>query len=232
MNRKDWEPSEYSWLCSGHFVGGQKSNDPTSPAYNPTIFEHVKSPKKRKAEADLQRFSRAKVNKRRKVEILHRDAMIAEEKERERLEAEERARIQKEAEQYNEQIELEQRHEASEALIQLSRVQQEIQFSQASTQTEAPLEDINELEKSRKDLLMQVDSLKRENSELTKQIAVVKQALITPEALMEDDSKVKYFTGLPSYKILKAVFDFVSPCFKTYSRTAMPLFNQFLMVLI
>ena len=181
MNRKDWEPSEYSsWLCSGHFVGGQKSNDPTSPAYNPTIFEHVKSPKKRKAEADLQRFSRAKVNKRRKVEILHRDAMIAEEKERERLEAEERARIQKEAEQYNEQIELEQRHEASEALIQLSRVQQEIQFSQASTQTEAPLEDINELEKSRKDLLMQVDSLKRENSELTKQIAVVKQALITP----------------------------------------------------
>ena len=77
--------------------------------------------------------------------------MIAEEKERERLEAEERARIQKEAEQYDEQIELEQRHEASEALIQLSRVQQEIQFSQASTQTEAPLEDINELEKSRKD---------------------------------------------------------------------------------
>ena len=96
--------------------------------------------------------------------------MIAEEKEREILEAE----------QYNEQIELEQRHEASKALIQLSRVQQEIQFSQASTQTQAPLEDINELEKSRKDLLMQVDSLKRENSALTKQIAVVKQALITP----------------------------------------------------
>ena len=79
---------------------------------------------------------------------------------------------------------------------------------------------------------MQIDSLKRENSELTKQIAVVKQALITPEALMKDDSKVKYFTGLPSYKILKAVFDFVSPCFKTYSRTALPLFNQFLMVLV
>ena len=116
MNRKDWEPSEYSWLCSGHFVGGQKSNDPTSSAYNPTFFEHVKSPK-RKPEADLQGLSRAKVNKRRKVEILHRDAMIAEEKERERREAEERARIQKEAEQYNEQIELEQRHEASEALI-------------------------------------------------------------------------------------------------------------------
>ena len=32
--------------------------------------------------------------------------------------------------------------------------------------------------------------------------------MITPEPLT-DDTKVKYYTGLPSYKILKAAFDFV-----------------------
>ena len=53
VNRKNWEPNE---ICSSHFVGGKKSNDLTSPAYSPSIFSHVKSPKKRKAEEDLRRF--------------------------------------------------------------------------------------------------------------------------------------------------------------------------------
>ena len=61
VNRKNWQPSEYSWICSSHFVGGKKSNDPTSPAYSPSIFKHIKSPRKRKAEEDLRRFSRLKV---------------------------------------------------------------------------------------------------------------------------------------------------------------------------
>ena len=38
--------------------------------------------------------------------------------------------------------------------------------------------------------------------------------------------------GLPSFLILKAIFDFVSSCVNSYSRTALPLFNQFLMVLV
>ena len=44
VNRKDWQPTEYTWICSTHFVGGKKSDDPASPAYVPTLFEHVKSP--------------------------------------------------------------------------------------------------------------------------------------------------------------------------------------------
>lgn len=65
VKRKNWQPSDYSWLCSVHFVGGKKSDDPLSPAYTPTIFNFISSPVKRKASADLIRYERCKV--RRKV---------------------------------------------------------------------------------------------------------------------------------------------------------------------
>ncbi|TRY79879.1 hypothetical protein TCAL_16052 [Tigriopus californicus] len=51
-----WSPSSVSRICSSHFVGGVKSNDPESPAYYPTIFpsKHVKP----KAMSDLKSFER------------------------------------------------------------------------------------------------------------------------------------------------------------------------------
>lgn len=54
VSRKNWKPTEYSWIWSNHFVGDQKSNNSTSPAYNPTLFTHIKPPKKRKAEKVLR----------------------------------------------------------------------------------------------------------------------------------------------------------------------------------
>ncbi len=33
-----WNPGSSSVVCSAHFVGGKKSNDPGNPAYCPTIF--------------------------------------------------------------------------------------------------------------------------------------------------------------------------------------------------
>ncbi len=38
VKRKDWEPNEYTWLCSAHFISGKKSNDPLSPDYIPSVF--------------------------------------------------------------------------------------------------------------------------------------------------------------------------------------------------
>ena len=46
IQRKNWEPSNYSWICSAHFVSGKKSEDPLSPDYVPSLFGHVPSPAK------------------------------------------------------------------------------------------------------------------------------------------------------------------------------------------
>lgn len=33
-----WEPTPYSRIYSAHFIGGQYSKHPQSPAYSPTLF--------------------------------------------------------------------------------------------------------------------------------------------------------------------------------------------------
>ena len=62
------EPTEYTWLCSCHFIGGSKSDDPTSPAFVPTLFDHVKSPAKRKVERQLARYERTSMSKKRRLQ--------------------------------------------------------------------------------------------------------------------------------------------------------------------
>ena len=59
VGRKNWTPNAYSWICSAHFVSGEKSDDPLSPGYVPTLFAHTGSPVKRKAVGDLSRYRRS-----------------------------------------------------------------------------------------------------------------------------------------------------------------------------
>ena len=58
--KNNWTPNEYSWLCSADCVTGTKSDDPLSPDFVPTLFSHVGSPIKRKAERDLTRYERTR----------------------------------------------------------------------------------------------------------------------------------------------------------------------------
>ena len=57
VNRKDWAPTNYTWICSQHFVSEFKSDDPLSPNYVPSVFSFVKSPVKRKAADDFSWWS-------------------------------------------------------------------------------------------------------------------------------------------------------------------------------
>ena len=47
-------------------MGGKKNDDPASPAYIPTLFHHVKSPAKRKAMRQLDRYECTKISKKRR----------------------------------------------------------------------------------------------------------------------------------------------------------------------
>ena len=48
VNCKNWQPTEYSWLCSSHFISGAKCDDPLSPDFAHSMFAHTNSPQKRK----------------------------------------------------------------------------------------------------------------------------------------------------------------------------------------
>ena len=77
VNRKNWEPNQYTWICSSHFINGVKNNDPASPAYVPTIFRHVKSPVKRKTEDAFERYERTKACKKRRQDACQREVEAA-----------------------------------------------------------------------------------------------------------------------------------------------------------
>ena len=47
-----------TWLCSAHFISGQKSNNPVSPNYEPSVFAHTKSLVKKKLVENIHRFKR------------------------------------------------------------------------------------------------------------------------------------------------------------------------------
>ena len=88
IKRKDWEPTEQSWICSSHVVGGKKSDDPQSPGYVPSLYDQVKSPLKRAAKQKLVRYARVKQSKRRRIEAV--ESMRHEVEQREGREVEQR----------------------------------------------------------------------------------------------------------------------------------------------
>ena len=63
--REHWEPTQNTWICSEHFISGEKSSDPLSPDYVPSVFQHVSLVQKRKLEESLSRYERRKATKRR-----------------------------------------------------------------------------------------------------------------------------------------------------------------------
>lgn len=56
VNRKDWEPGKYSWICGAHFINGCKSDDPISVDYTHVCTLIIpKNPLKRKLVMDEEK---------------------------------------------------------------------------------------------------------------------------------------------------------------------------------
>ena len=83
MDRKDREPTEYTWICSEHFITGTKSNDPLAPNYVPSIFKHLTSPIKRRLEGKASDYQRRQVTKKRRAEEASRQELAEKAREKE-----------------------------------------------------------------------------------------------------------------------------------------------------
>ena len=93
------------------------------------------------------------------------------------------------------------------------------QYRSCSVMTDITAESIDCLERD-------CAALREENLELKKKINQK-----TPETFLDNKEKVRYFTGLPSFITLKAIFAFVSP-YVPNSRSKLPAFQQFILVLM
>ena len=60
----------------------------------------------------------------------------------------------------------------------------------------------------------------------------IKKQSLSEESLKDNNTKVKYYTGLPTFTTLMAIFTFVSTSLEDNSRTVFSRFQQFLIVLM
>ena len=58
------------------------------------------------------------------------------------------------------------------------------------------------------------------------------RCLLTEESLKHDDAKVKFYTGLPFFKTLMAVFTYISAHVVSRQQSSITKFQQFIMVLM
>ena len=190
IERKGWEPNNYSYVCSAHFVSGKKSNDHLSPDYIPSFFKHMSSPLKKKKKSDLEAFKRRKQTSRARLKNV----------------------LQQQARQEQE------RKERQQWKNQLGRKQLRKMQHCTATQMELSVMDIGYME------------------ERSCEVRSVRESVLTREFLESSSSKVpdmiKFYTGLPSYPRLIAVFNYVSSSSVENSCSALPLFQQFLITLM
>ena len=202
VGRKNWAPNEHSWICSVHFVSGIKSNDPLSPDYVPSVFCYTKSSVKRKLASDMERYERKVEAKKRRVENCDRLA-------------------------------------AASSLLALSEDGNSSAYCEPHTgQTECEwLKDENSrLTKETDVLKIDCQKLRWEHEQLTTtnrtlEDTIRKQSL-NEEFFEDNNAKVKYYTGLPTFTTLMAIFTFVSTSLEDNSRTVLSHFQQFLSVLM
>ena len=97
IGRKDWAPTDYSWICSEHFVTGVKSNHPLAPNYIPTLFKHTSSPVKWSLEGRAVDFDRRQLTKKRRTKTTKMGQLAVEAAEKRAKElAEEKKRLEEE----------------------------------------------------------------------------------------------------------------------------------------
>ncbi|XP_022345962.2 uncharacterized protein LOC111138337 [Crassostrea virginica] len=189
INRDDWVPSEYSRVCSEHFVGGWHSEDVEDENYRPTIFHYKEKPR---SDNDIAREER---KCRRNLQ-------------HEMNETETRGKLL-----------MQQHHEFSMYSHSYCRMPSELDAENnnksASTSDDVDVDDVDI--KTWKDQGVQCDPdpLLKENLALRKELENLKSEsdkyTWSVKKITNDDVKTKFYTGLPSFAVFMWLFNFLRP---------------------
>lgn len=207
VNRKDWVPNEHSWICGAHFITGCKSNDPVSPDFTPSVFDYVKSPQKRKLVNDIERYDRTVATKRKRMDNTAAASAAT-------------SLVARLADNGTTDLEP---HTESFASTTLSM--SDIEKLESRTRL---LEDENSKLKEEN------ESLKEHSNNLQDECRLLKEpkCMLSQDWFEGSDTKVKYYTGLPNFVTLLAVYNFVAPYIEVTNRSVLSRFQQLMIVLI
>lgn len=269
----NWLPNEHTWICSQHFITGEKSNNPLAPNYVPSIFNYVSSPIKRRLENNVGQFQRRQAIKRRRtVEIPAaacgagvtvneagnsgtQDGVLtsnsntsndvsatndcetnllpindneiclvqrfADEEETEMLaensesDGELGEMLEQTVDPSREEYE---KREAAERLSQLDTLQlktsEELtaktgELLQIKSQLLATNDQLTETKKQVTEAKSELANMQKMHAQLQLENSELNKKVISEEMLSKDDKMVKYYTGLPSYELLKTIYELV-----------------------
>ena len=77
-----------------------------------------------------------------------------------------------------------------------------------------------------------LEEVHSEKAKLITTVNALKDRVLTQQALLDDDKKVLYYTGLPSYSVLQSVFSLVVKGISDSSDSGLGIFNQYLITLM
>ena len=243
VDLKYWEPSEYTWICSKHFVTGTKSNNPLTPNYVSSIFKHLSSSIKQTMESNAVDYQRRQSAEKRRTEKASWQELAEDTRDKEQKAETERKKELKENEErkFLEGIEKERRTaEIKEIKMEQERRAKELE-KQKAIEKKQEVEELKVADETliecNEELLTKCLVLEEHLLEVTKdkqkvqsQLQLISQEVLNGTTLMVDDKKVKYFTGLPSFLVLKSIYNLTS---KGISESAdCFLFDQYLLTLV
>ena len=80
------------------------------------------------------------------------------------------------------------------------------------------------------DVEQRLSEVTKEKQKLEYQLQVLSQKVLNEATLKDNDKKVKYFTGLPSFSVLKAIYNLAAK--GILESVDCPLFNQYILTLV
>ena len=226
VKRDKWAPNDHTWICRTHFVTGKRSNNPLAPNYVPSIFPQTKSPAKRRLESSAIEFERRQSTKRKRVSLQQASNQTVASSGG-RIDGSEEAG--EEHDSVNDVADNGGDHDQEEIISHEPCVSSSDGIEPVSFEcspSASTCERCAELEEELIAAKKRIKQLEEQNKKLSVKV-------LSRESLRDNDVKVQYYTGLPSYEILEVVFEFVTAGLPdSFATSRCSVFDQFLLVLM